>query len=110
MYTTLFILIAIGTLLFYAASDKVKPENKPLWTRRFAQKPVLARSLGAALFLICWVAVGYLQGPGSGSFALLGYLMTSYCLVVLLKPLRYFNTVRLAVVALAALLLEIFIF
>ncbi|WP_353130436.1 hypothetical protein [Parapedobacter pyrenivorans] len=110
MYTTLFILIVIGTLLFYAASDKVKPENKPAWAQRFAQKPVLARSLGTVIFLICWIAVGYLQGPGSGSFAMLGYLMTSYCLVVLLKPLRYFNATRLAIVALTAILLEIFVF
>lgn len=110
MYTTLFILIAIGTLLFYVASGKVKPENKPLWMQRFAQKPMLARVLGTTIFLISWIIVGYLQGPGSGSFAMLGYLMTSYCLVVLLNPLHYFNATRLAIVALAALLLEIFIF
>lgn len=110
MYTTLFILVAIGTLLFYVASDKVKPENKPAWGRRFAQQPALAKALGTALFLIGWTAAGYLQGPGSGTFAMAGYLMTSYCLVVLLGPLHYFTTTRLSVVALVAFLLEILIF
>ncbi len=110
MYTTFFILITIGTLLFYVASAKVKPENKPLWAHGFVRKPRLARIIGTLVFLASWAAVAFLQGPGSGTFAMLGYLMASYCLVVLLQPLRYFDATRLAVVALTAILLEIFIF
>ncbi|WP_262250173.1 hypothetical protein [Parapedobacter soli] len=110
MYTTLFILITIGTLLFYGASEKVKPAHKPAWILRLAQTPRRACMLGTTIFLASWAAVAFLQGPGSGTFAMIGYLMASYCLVVLLQPLEYFNTTRLAVVALAAFFMEIFIF
>jgi hypothetical protein len=110
MYTTLFILIFLGTTLFFVASDQVKAESKPQWLRKMAGKPVYARTLGTLVFLACWAAIAYLQGPGSGTFAMVGYLMASYSLLVLLRPLRYVNTVRLVVVTAAALLLETVIF
>ena len=100
----------LGTLLFFVASDNVKANSKSPWLQEMAQKPAFAKTAGTVIFLVCWAVVIYLQGLGSGTFAMLGYLMTSYCLVVLLNPLRYFNTIRLAVVALITFLLEIFIF
>lgn len=74
------------------------------------RKPALARAIGTAIFLMGWIVAISLQGPGSGTFAMVGYLMTSYSLLVLLKPLRYFTAMRLAVVALVALILETVIF
>lgn len=100
----------MGTLLFFVASNQVKAESKPRWLQKMAGKPVLARALGTLIFGACWAAVSYLQGLGSGTFALLGYLMASYSLLVLLRPLRSINTAGLAAVAVAALLLEILIF
>ncbi len=110
MYSTIFILIFLGTLLFFVASDKVKAESKPQWLQKMAQKPAFARTVGTLIFLACWVAVICLQGLGSGTFAMVGYLMTSYSLLVLLKPLRSVNTTGLAVVTVVALLLETLIF
>lgn len=110
MYTTIFMLIFLGTLLFYVASDKVKSQSKPLWLERMAQQPAYARTIGTLIFLACWAAISCLQGLGSGTFAMAGYLMASYSSLILLRPLRYINTPRLAVVTAAALLLETAIF
>lgn len=110
MYSILFILITVGTLLFYAASAKVKTQDKPQWIRGLAGKPVLARGIGAGVFLIGWSVAGYCQGPGAGTFAMVAYLMGSYSLVVLLKPFRCFSVSSLAIVAGVAFFLETVIF
>jgi len=110
MYSTIFIGVFLGSLLFFVASDKVKAESKPRWLQKMARKPVFARILGILIFVACWAAVSYLQGLGSGTFAMVGYLMASYSLLVLLRPLRTVNTTSLAAVAVAALLLETLIF
>jgi len=110
MYSTIFIGIFLGTLLFFVASDKVKTESKPRWLQKMAKKPAFARTIGTLIFVACWAAVMYLQGLGSGTFAMVGYLMASYSLLVLLKPLRSVNTTGLLAVAVAALLLETLIF
>lgn len=110
MYSTIFILIFLGTLLFFVASDKVKTESKPQWLRKMVQKPAYARTIGTLIFLACWATINCLQGLGSGTFAMVGYLMASYSLLVLLRPLGYLNMTGLAVVTAAALLLEIVIF
>src|SRR5690606_1785175 len=110
MYSTIFIGVLLGSLLCFVASDRVEAESKRRWLQKMARKPVFARILGILIFVACWAAVSYLQGLGSGTFAMVGYLMASYSLLVLLRPLRTVNTTSLAAVAVAALLLETLIF
>jgi len=110
MYTATFIVIFFGTLFFWVASRNVKIADKPKWLWGMAQKPTYARLVGTAVLLSCWAAVVRWQGLGAGTLAMGGYLMASYSLWLVLRPLHCFNPTGLVTVALVALLLETIIF
>jgi hypothetical protein len=110
MYSFLFFLVVVCALLFYMASDNVKAKNKPEWGRKLAGSSLWAKITATVVFLAGWVVAVCLQGVGSGTFAMIAYLMTAYSLIVLFVPLRIFNIVRLTSVALIALIVELFIF
>ena len=91
MYSTIIFLLFAAILLLYNLSTKARWDHKPAWARKLASQPVYSRLLSLLLILFAATLLVFLNGIGSGLFALIVILMCMGCLTILLFPLRYLS-------------------
>ena len=110
MYSALFFVLFTGCYLWYGTSKKAKLGKVPPTVLRLAEQPQRAKILASVLFALVWIPLVLDQGFGSGTFALGAYIMSSFCLIILLNPLQYLRWQQLLGIFIAAMLLEFLVF
>lgn len=110
MYTLLLSLVILASFLFFQSSKRVKFERRPQWLLRLVEKRQILKCISLGLLGACGIITMWVQGIGSGFFAFFAYVMTAFCIIILLYPYRFIGTAYVLGIFLTALLLELFIF
>ena len=110
MHTLILLCSCLGFFMLYNTSQKAKLSATGKFERWLQCAPKCARIAGVLLILAGAAAFVYLDGWAAGLFAALLLLMATAGYIVAIAPLYYLKLRHVAVVVLACLFLELFIF